>query len=341
MYMEPWKMDVSVLLIFFNRPEQLKQVFEQIRIAKPKRLFLYQDGPRNGNHMDILRINECRNIVERIDWDCKVFRYFQAKNIGYNPSEYIAQKWTFSIADKCIILEDDDVPSQSFFRFCKELLDKYEFDERINMISGMNHLSKVDRKDSYIFATTCATSGWASWKRVIDQWDSEYLFLNDKEIMKKLKDKMNHNNIIHIIIDTSSENKESGKAHYESILATSMFLNNRLNIIPSVNLISNIGITSETTLGKDSLDKLPKGIRRIFFRPTFEMHFPLKHPKYMIEDIDYQRRLIKIMGWNSPLIKASRMMKLLRIKLKNKSLKPTLHDEARLLNRRLRISKSD
>ena len=37
-------------------------------------------------------------------------RSYQTKNQGCDPSEYLSQKWAFSIVDKCIVLEDDDVP---------------------------------------------------------------------------------------------------------------------------------------------------------------------------------------------------------------------------------------
>ena len=53
--------DVSVLILFFNRPEPLKQVFAQVREARPARLFLYQDGPRNEK--DIEGIRACREVV--------------------------------------------------------------------------------------------------------------------------------------------------------------------------------------------------------------------------------------------------------------------------------------
>ena len=129
--------DVAVLILFFNRPNQLSQVFEQVKKARPSRLFLYQDGPRNEK--DLPGIEACRKVVADIDWECEVHRLYQTRNYGCDPSEYISQKWAFSMADKCIVLEDDDVPSVSFFRFCKELLDKYENDTRISMIAGFNH----------------------------------------------------------------------------------------------------------------------------------------------------------------------------------------------------------
>ena len=53
--------DVSVLMLFFNRPDSFRRVFEQVRLARPARLFLYQDGPR-GDH-DLPGIEACRQIV--------------------------------------------------------------------------------------------------------------------------------------------------------------------------------------------------------------------------------------------------------------------------------------
>ena len=167
--------DVAVLILFFNRPNQLSQVFEQVKKARPSRLFLYQDGPRNEK--DLPGIEACRKVVADIDWECEVHRLYQTRNYGCDPSEYISQKWAFSMADKCIVLEDDDVPSVSFFRFCKELLDKYENDTRISMIAGFNNEETTpDVPYDYFFATTFSIWGWASWRRVIDQWDEYYSF---------------------------------------------------------------------------------------------------------------------------------------------------------------------
>ena len=55
--------DVPVLILFFNRPQQLSQVFEQVKKARPSRLFLYQDGARNER--DLPGIKACREIVSQ------------------------------------------------------------------------------------------------------------------------------------------------------------------------------------------------------------------------------------------------------------------------------------
>ena len=184
--MKPALVDVAVLILFFNRPRQLAQVFEQVKKARPSRLFLYQDGPRGEK--DLPGIEACRQVVADIDWECEVHQLYQKKNYGCDPSEYISQKWAFSHADKCIVLEDDDVPSVSFFRFCKEMLDRYENDTRISMIAGFNNEEITpDVPYDYFFATTFSIWGWASWKRVVDQWDEHYTFLDDTFNMQQLK----------------------------------------------------------------------------------------------------------------------------------------------------------
>ena len=132
----PAKTDIAVLMLFFNRPDSFRQVFEEVRKARPSRLFLYQDGPRGAQDME--GIMACRQIAEQVDWECDVRRNYQQHNQGCDPSGYLSHKWAFSLADKVMVLEDDVVPSQSFFPFCKEMLDRYEHDQRVGMIAGFN-----------------------------------------------------------------------------------------------------------------------------------------------------------------------------------------------------------
>ena len=290
------KFEVPVLLIFFCRDEVLRQVFECVKRVKPTKLYLYQDGPRNES--DMRGIEACRHIVSQIDWDCEVHKYYQEKNVGCDPSEYIAQKWMFEKEERGIVLEDDDVVSDSFFYFCEELLERYKDDERINMICGMNHLGHYDKPGtSYIFTKTVSITSWASWKRVIDTWDPNYSFIDDeyqKYCLKNLLGKYYDR-----VIRTWKMQKESGKAHYEGILGSNMYLNNRLNIVPTCNLVKNIGLTPDATHTKNTINTMPRGLRCIFFAPIYELDFPLKHPKTVTEDIGYEKLIRAIVSPNS------------------------------------------
>lgn len=319
---QPAKIDIAVLVLFFNRPEQLQGVFDEIRKARPSRLFLYQDGPRGER--DTASILACRAIVadDQIDWECEVHRLYQEKNYGCDPSEYISQKWAFSNADKCIVLEDDDIPSQSFFPFCKELLDRYENDQRISMIAGMNYDEITqDMPYDYFFATTFAISGWASWRRVIDQWDEHYTFLDDSFNLHQLEAYIKERKFQKDFIDFCRYHRSTGKAYYETIYHAAVFFSSGLSIVPRVNMINNAGATGEGVHLSGSNDDLPKAIRRIFTMGRHELDFPLRHPRYMIENVEYKDRVYKIMAWGHPWIKIGRSFEELWINLRKGNFK--------------------
>ncbi|CAM4309023.1 hemolysin activation protein [Flavobacterium terrigena] len=307
--------DIPVLIIFFARPKPFGKVMEQIRIAKPSRLYLYQDGAREGRQDDVENINKCRELAENIDWDCQVFYKYQEKNYGCDPSEYIAQKWFFENEESGIVLEDDDVPSQAFFPYCKELLERYKYDERINMICGMNQMEVYENTPySYTFSTSGSITGWASWRRVFASWEENYDFLSDAYALQNIKDEMGEK-LYKSYIKHCTDHKNSGKAHYESIFGSAAILNNRLNIVPKYNLISNIGIDSYATHGATSMDILPKGIKKIFYMKAYEIEFPLKHPKYIIEDKNYKKRIDRIMGNGYPLVQIYRQVESISYRL--------------------------
>ena len=132
-------------------------------------------------------------------------------------------------------------------------------------------------------------------------WEENYDWLDDTHALGLLEKSIGKSDFKKIL-KTSTEHKFSGKAHYESILGSTILLNSKLNIIPAKNLISNIGIGANGTHALDSINKLPKGVRDILFMKTYELEFPLKHPKYIIEDVEYKKKLDRIMGNGYPLV---------------------------------------
>lgn len=332
---KPFQTDVAVLLLFFNRPEPFAQVFAAVRQARPSRLFLYQDGPRTGRN-DMPGIEACRAIVadEQIDWQCEVHRQYLERNQGCDPSEYLAQKWAFSMADKCIVLEDDDVPALSFFPFCKEMLDRYEHDERIGMIAGLNTDEVTPDCDAdYFLTSVCSIWGWASWRRVVDTWQGDYAFLDDARAMDDLQRLCHERGVWRQFLPMCRDHKASGKPYYESIFWASMLMGNRLAVMPRCNMINNIGLTGDTTHFSDSLATLPRGFRRIFTMRRFELQQPLHHPRYIMEHLAYKERYYRCMGWNHPLIKVGRSLEQLALSLRHGEWRHIV----RSLRRRLRI----
>ena len=230
----------------------------------------------------------------------------------------MSQKWAFSHVDKCIVLEDDDIPSLSFFPFCKEMLDKYENDTRISMITGVNYDEVTqDMPYDYFFATTFSISGWASWRRVIDQWDEHYTFLDDPFNLHQLDAYIKERKYQERFIDFCRYHRSTGKAYYETIFHAAIFFNSGLSIVPSKNMINNLGATEGSTHFGNSNDVLPKAIRRIFTMQRHELEFPLRHPRYMIENVEYKDRMFRIMAWGHPWIKIGRSFEELYLNLRH------------------------
>lgn len=297
--MNKWEIDVPVLLIFFARSETFEKVFEQVKKARPSTLLLWQDGPRENRPDDIEGIERCRKIAENIDWECTIYRNYQEKNLGCDPSTHYAHRWAFEKVDKCIVLEDDFLVSDSFFRYCKELLDKYENDERVNHICGFNLLGECENCPSdYLFSYN-GSGAWASWRRVAKGWDMTYSFLNDEYAMKNLRKKYGKK-YFDLRKKTALRHKNTGKAFWESILGFDCLLNNRYAIIPKKNLVSNIGMTQGSTHSNAEVKLLPKVQQKIFDNPVNEIDFPLKHPNYVVPDFDYMRDMNVLMGNGTP-----------------------------------------
>lgn len=299
MTIHPAKTDIAVLLVFFNRPETFRLVFAEVKKARPSRLFLYQDGPRGER--DMAGIEECRRIASDIDWECDVHRKYQERNYGCDPSGFIAHRWAFSLADKCMVLEDDVVPSQSFFPFCKEMLDRYEHDERITMVAGFNTDEiSPDIPDSYFFTSAFSIWGWASWRRVVERWDGDYTFMDDEYNMRQLRSLIRRRGYRNDLLRMCRDHRASGKQYFESIFWTAMLFSSGLAVMPSKNMINNVGLTAGSTHFAASLETMPRRLRRIFTMRRHETDFPLRHPRYVIENVEYSERLYLVNAWNHP-----------------------------------------
>lgn len=306
----PYKIDVPVLIIFFVRPDTLQQVFDSVKKARPKTLLLWQDGPRVNRPDDIENVKICRQIVEDIDWECTVYRNYHDDNMGCDPSTFLAQKWAFSIVDKCIILEDDRVPVQSFYPFCKELLDRYENDDRINHICGTNLLDNNENCESDYFFAQAGSTTWASWRRVAQGWDEMYSYLDDSYAMSCIKSNINKH-LYKDIYKHATDHRAEKKQYWETILGMNCLLNNRVVIIPKRNMVIDLGLTENSTHAVSNPKLLPKFARKMFYMEAHEVEFPLRHPKYIIKDNVYYNKILKNTGCGRPLLTVLRKIEYL------------------------------
>jgi len=163
-----------VLFLVFNRIDTTKKVFREIQRTKPSQLFVASDGPRENRKGEREIVESVRKyILANVDWKCKVKTLFRKKNLGCKYAVSSAIDWFFKNVKQGIILEDDCLPSQSFFKFCQEMLTKYKDEKKVMMISGDNFIEKTTKKmkESYYFSRNAHIWGWATWKRAWSEYD--------------------------------------------------------------------------------------------------------------------------------------------------------------------------
>ncbi len=245
-----------VLFLVFNRPETTQRVFDEIKKARPAQLYVSADGPRGGRVGEAERCQAARDIIKRVDWDCKVHTNLREKNVGIKIAVSAGIDWFFEHVEAGIILEDDCLPSQSFFWFCQELLDRYRDDKRIMQISGSNFLfGKIVTDASYYFSKLNDIWGWATWKRAWDFLDMHMKTFPQFKKQNQLENYIGDPEIREWLMSYFEQDfnvVDGDRGLWSSQWAYAMCVQNGLTIVPSVNLVANIGFSGEATHNADS-----------------------------------------------------------------------------------------
>lgn len=297
-FLPPSPLVTPVLFLIFNRPDTTQRVFNAIKKAKPKQLFIAADGPRENVKGEKERCEQARKIIEQLDWDCEVKTLSRDKNLGCKIAVSSAIDWFFGNVEEGIILEDDCLPSQSFFWFCQEMLKYYKNDNSIMHITGSNsQFGKKIGDASYFFSKYGDIWGWATWRRVWKYYDVEMKkfpkFKKDNQMINIFRYKKMQNYYSYIF-----EKVYNGKINtWDYQWSFARLIDYGISIQPNVNLIQNIGFGIDAT-------HTHKEIPLIVNNFANNIDFPLIHPffkipnniadkKYFIEVI-YRRNIFLI-----------------------------------------------
>ena len=300
--LKPFLVDVPVRVNVWIRPECQKAQFEVLKNARPSILFIQSDGGRNEKEWEAIRKN--RELIDNgIDWECTVYKVYEDKNLGLYTMGRKIFKLIWSKVDRCIFLEDDQIPSVSYFKYCAELLEKYKDDTRINCICAMNSAGVwEDASSDYFFSERGSIWGRALWKRNYINRDYELDYSKDPYTMKLLKNRVSSNKDFLKRVEGYASNPlyDGHMPGGEFFSVLEVYGQNQLCIIPKYNMMCNIGCTAGAAHSSE-YHLLPKSIRSIFNMKTYECDFPLKHPKYVMADMEYKNYEEKVLGRNRPI----------------------------------------
>lgn len=248
----------------------------QIRRARPKTLYLVQDGARPGVPGEQALVEVTRNIAEDVDWECNIVREYSRGNLGLRERVVSGLDRVFSEVESAIILEDDCVANDSFFRFCGEMLERYADDESVGTVSGNNFLrGRFVTEDSYFFSPDVRIWGWGTWRRVWQDFSREGLGYQ-----------WSREEALDVLAEFPSPSRKkalvsmAANSHKINSWALPFVLHSQrrqyLSVVPEVNLVKNIGFgsTSTHTRFESFTDDLT----------TKRLNFPLRHPETVVRN---------------------------------------------------------
>ncbi len=280
--MAHYNLRTPVALLIFNRPDTTERVFNAIAQARPSKLLVVADGPRDSRLGEATRCEQTRAIIKRVDWDCEVITNFADRNMGCKLRVSSGIDWIFEQVEEAIILEDDCLPDPSFFRFCDEMLERYRDNERVGMVSGGNlQFGRHRGTGSYYFSKYTHIWGWASWRRAWKHYDRDITHWPEFKAQGLLEQ----------MFATPGEQtywQNSFQWVHEGSLDTwdvswtfTALTHGLLQVVPNVNLISNIGF------GADATHTHVVGVHANL--PTQAIEFPLQHPTFVLPNLEADR----------------------------------------------------
>jgi hypothetical protein len=281
--MDKYIVKSPVLLLVFNRPDTTAQVLNKIREAKPTKLYVAADGARANREDEALKCQQVREIINEVDWKCDVKTLFRTENQGCRLAVSSAITWFFEQEEEGIILEDDCLPNKSFFYFCDEMLERYRDDTRIRHISGTNLQPQQQWGEaSYYFHESTIIWGWASWRRVWKDYDSELTRYTVPEVKSHINKIFANQFLAQQWLEIFKALKQKQIDTWDYQLAFLNHFNHGLSISPNTNLVSNIGFRPDATHTPDPDNP--------FSNLESSELSELIHPKYIIPEktVDYK-----------------------------------------------------
>ena len=289
-----------VVLFIYKRLSNLERICSVLRSIQQRELYIIADGAKSQLDQEIVQDTRAK-LESLIDWPCNVHKNYAKTNLGLKERFGTGIDWVFKNSDRAIIIEDDCIPDRTFFKFCDELLEKYKDDERVMTISGNNfQFGQKKSADSYYFSRYPHVWGWATWKRAWEKYDSDISDWPDRRNSNWLKE-TTRGFMISKFWKYIFDRLYGGKINtWDYQLTYACFKNHGLNIIPVVNLVTNVGYGSDAT----NIKKHNKTIGVT----TVAMQFPLVHPKgFETDDIADSR--INNLVYLHPLGKISLLVK--------------------------------
>ena len=292
------KFDIPVVLFTFKRSNTVERILKVLKEVNISKLYLFSDGGRNEEEQ--ILVNKTREeILKMIDWDVEVIKMFAESNQGvFNQIAGGALK-VFEKEDKAIFLEDDNLPENTFFKYCKDMLNKYEKEENVLWVCGTNYEEESKYLETdYVFTKHMLPCGWASWAHKFKKYYlTSFSLLNDKKNIKRIKKAypykwLYYQQIRNFKMEKYREDHNCRYLSWDFHIACTLRYFDLYGIAPKYNQIRNIGIDEYSTHGGTSKKK--PNTAKFCEIPTHVMPEIYNEPKEIAINPKFEKNITKI-----------------------------------------------
>ena len=166
--------ETPVLLLGYNRPEQMQGLIRSLAALKPKLILLSVDGPRMNRLKDVELVRQTQEMVNEITWDAEIRTRFRETNLGLRKAVVDSVTWANSEHGKVIVLEDDVRAGPQLLEYLNYTLVKHETQNDIAHVNGYNlvpieHITNPNETSRMsIYPESYA---WATWEKAWSKYD--------------------------------------------------------------------------------------------------------------------------------------------------------------------------
>lgn len=291
------RLQSPVVMVVFNRPDLTRASLAAVMKARPTRILVVADGPREDRPEEGEACREAQAVFDAVRGAVEVEIDASPSNLGIRRRISSGLDWAFDRVPRAIVVEDDCVPDPSFFWLCDALLERFEDDARVGSITGANpyaeYLGPEACRWSYYFSDLGLPWGWATWRDRWQEYDAELEGWSAFRRTRWLQERMG-------AVAGGQWQRLLDYAHeidsWWIRWCFTQWSQGRHAAVPTRNLVTNTGMDERATHTHAA-----SAYGKFADLPAHALELPLAHPPGMLRDPESERRTIEGMlpfsGW--------------------------------------------
>lgn len=239
---------MNILFITHKDFETTRTNFEHIKkLPFEKKIFFYNDLYRDEN--DAIECEMIRklaldnsNIIEDF--------FFTDRNLGIKNSVPTALDWFFSEIEFGVVVEYDCIISAQGFAFIQEAFSRFSGDNDITSIS-VNNITSFGHTQKVEFIRTLVTPiwGWGSWRGEVEKWRKNTPKFGE-DFHRVIRGIGQKNATDWLLRNQIAFKQGKTLTTWSDALVNYQLNEEKFSIVPSVNLVQNIGFNASSTNSK-------------------------------------------------------------------------------------------